>query len=76
MNTKTDLFELFNKLGIAHKTYEHEPLFTVEQADKVAASIPGTHIKNLFLKDDNGQVVARSCRSSCKGRIKKSNATA
>lgn len=51
MKTKIDLFELFNKLGISHKTYEHEPLFTVEQADKVAHTIPDTHIKNLFLKD-------------------------
>lgn len=54
MKTRADLFIYLEKLGIAHTTYEHEPLFTVEQADKIAHSIPGCHIKNLFLKDANG----------------------
>lgn len=71
MKTKTDLFKLFDELGIQHKTYEHEPLFTVEQADKVAHSIPGTHIKNLFLKDDNGQLWLLVAESHAKIELKK-----
>ncbi len=71
MKNKADLFELFNKLNIAHKTFEHEPLFTVEQADKVAHEIPGTHIKNLFLKDDSGQLWLLVAESHEKIELKK-----
>lgn len=53
--TKHDLFKRLNELNIAYVLYEHEPLFTVEQAQKISISIPGGHIKNLFLKDDNGK---------------------
>lgn len=55
MKTRLDLFEYLARLGIKTTTVEHEPLFTVEQADKIALSIPGGHIKNLFLKDDKKQ---------------------
>lgn len=71
MKTKTDLFKFFDALGIAYKTYEHEPLFTVEQADTVAHAIPGTHIKNLFLKDDNGQLWLLVAESHAKIELKK-----
>jgi Ala-tRNA(Pro) deacylase len=71
MKTKTDLFNLFNQLGIAYKTYEHEPLFTVEQADKVAHAIPGTHIKNLFLKDHNGKLWLIVAEAHAKIELKK-----
>lgn len=71
MKTKDDLFEFFTKLGIAYKNYEHEPLFTVEQADKVTHSIPGTHIKNLFLKDDNGQLWLIVAEAHAKIELKK-----
>jgi Ala-tRNA(Pro) deacylase len=71
MKTKTDLFALFDTHNIAHKTSEHEPLFTVEQADKIAVSIPGTHIKNLFLKDDNGQLWLLVAEAHAKIELKK-----
>ena len=48
MKTEKDLFHLFDQLNIETKTYEHEPLFTVEQAKKAVAHIPGGHCKNLF----------------------------
>lgn len=56
MKNRLDLFEYLAHLGISTTTVEHEPLFTVEQADKLASGIPGGHIKNLFLKDDNKQL--------------------
>lgn len=71
METKNDLYTYFNQLGISSKTFEHEPLFTVEQADKVAHSIPGTHIKNLFLKDDNGQFWLLVAEAHAKIELKK-----
>lgn len=51
-----DVFKKLQELGIAQVTYQHEPLFTVEQALRIAATIPGTQCKNLFLKDSKGRV--------------------
>jgi Ala-tRNA(Pro) deacylase len=52
--TDTDLFARLGALGIAHRTYEHIPVFTVEESEGVCADIPGAHTKNLFLKDNKG----------------------
>lgn len=49
-----DLFERFDALGIAHRTYEHRPVFTVEEGRDLKAQMPGGHSKNLFLKDKKG----------------------
>jgi Ala-tRNA(Pro) deacylase len=52
--TPADLFALLDRLGIAHKTVTHPPLFTVEQSRALRGTIPGGHTKNLFLKDKKG----------------------
>ena len=60
--TDTDLLARLDALGIAHKTYSHAPVFTVEESQAACAHIPGGHTKNLFLKDRKGGlwlVVAR-----------------
>jgi Ala-tRNA(Pro) deacylase len=49
-----DLFALLDRLGIAHATVRHAPLFTVEQSRQLRGQIPGGHSKNLFLKDKTG----------------------
>jgi Ala-tRNA(Pro) deacylase len=49
--TPTDLFAFLDRLGIAHRTVTHPPLFTVEQSRALRGLIPGGHTKNLFLKD-------------------------
>jgi len=49
-----DLFAFLDRLGIAHPTVAHPPLFTVEQSQALRGSIPGGHTKNLFLKDKKG----------------------
>lgn len=54
MKTAADLFALLDQLSISHITYEHEPLFTVEQQSAARERIPGCHTKNLFLKDKKG----------------------
>ena len=71
MKNRSDLFAYFAKLGIKTTTFEHEPLFTVEQADKIAHSIPGGHIKNLFLKDDNKQLWLLVAEDHAKIELKK-----
>ncbi len=38
-------------LGIAHRTVEHPPVFTVEEAKALRGDLPGHHIKNLFLRN-------------------------
>jgi Ala-tRNA(Pro) deacylase len=48
------LYERFRALGIVWKTYEHVPVFTVEQSTGVSHHMPGGHTKNLFLKDKKG----------------------
>jgi Ala-tRNA(Pro) deacylase len=49
--TPADLFAFLDRLGVAHRTVTHAPLFTVEQSRALRGKIPGGHTKNLFLKD-------------------------
>jgi Ala-tRNA(Pro) deacylase len=46
-----DLLNRLDELGIVHKTYQHAPLFTVEQSKAERGKLEGSHIKNLFLRD-------------------------
>lgn len=52
----TLLFDHLNKLGIETTTHEHEPLFTVEDSQKLRGDLPGLHSKNLFVKDKKGEL--------------------
>lgn len=57
-----DLLARLDALGIAHTTYRHPAVYTVEEARAHCGHLPGCHCKNLFLKDKKGQlwlVVAR-----------------
>jgi Ala-tRNA(Pro) deacylase len=54
--TPEDLFALLDRLGIAHRTVSHPPLFTVEESRRLRGQIPGGHTKNLFLADKRGRV--------------------
>jgi Ala-tRNA(Pro) deacylase len=52
--TPDDLFAFLDRLGIAHATVTHPPLFTVEESRALRGMIPGGHSKNLFLRDKKG----------------------
>jgi Ala-tRNA(Pro) deacylase len=52
--TSADLFAFLDRIGVAHRTVEHPPLFTLEQSRALRGQIPGGHTKNLFLKDKKG----------------------
>ncbi|HHN68153.1 MAG TPA: prolyl-tRNA synthetase associated domain-containing protein [Thermopetrobacter sp.] len=54
--TREELFALLDELGIAHRTVEHPPAFTVGDARSLRGQIPGGHTKNLFLKDKKGRL--------------------
>jgi Ala-tRNA(Pro) deacylase len=47
------LISFLDRLGIKTSTVEHEPFFTVEDAQRARGDLPGGHVKNLFLKDKN-----------------------
>ena len=49
--TPEDLFRALTELGIESQTFEHPPLFTVEESRGLRGEIPGLHTKNLFLRD-------------------------
>lgn len=53
--TADDLFRFLDGLGIAHKTKQHAPVFTVAESAALRDEIAGGHTKNLFLKDKKDQ---------------------
>jgi Ala-tRNA(Pro) deacylase len=53
---RAELLAYLAELGIETTTFEHPPLFTVEQSQALRGAIPGGHTKNLFLKDKKDAV--------------------
>jgi Ala-tRNA(Pro) deacylase len=53
---KDDLLALLDGLGVERRLVEHPPVHTVEEALPHWAALPGTHTKNLFLKDAKDQL--------------------
>ena len=51
MLSPQQLFDHLAQLGIAQRTVEHPPVFTVEQAKALRGDLPGHHVKNLFLRN-------------------------
>lgn len=49
--TRQDLLAFLDGLGIAHRTKDHAPVFTVAESVALRDEIPGGHTKNLFVKD-------------------------
>ena len=52
--TRQALSDYLDNLNISRTTYEHAPIFTVEDGADIKAAMPGGHTKNLFLKDKAG----------------------
>ena len=52
--TPEELLARLDALGIEHRTVEHPPVFTVEEARRHRGELPGAHVKNLFLRDKKG----------------------
>ena len=51
MLSPQQLFERLDQLGVAHRSVEHPPVFTVEEAKELRGDLPGHHVKNLFLRN-------------------------
>lgn len=54
--TPEKLLEALDDLGLKTSTLHHEAVFRVGEGDGIKSQLPGAHTKNLFLKDDKGQL--------------------
>jgi len=68
--TRADLLARLDALGIATKTIDHAPVFTVEEARALRGEIPGGHCKNLFLKDEKGEIYLIVCLEDARVDLK------
>ena len=58
MHARPDiLFKRLKDLHITFQSYNHSPVFTVEEAKIHCSHLPGCHCKNLFLKDKKGKLL-------------------
>jgi Ala-tRNA(Pro) deacylase len=48
-------------LGIAYTNVVHPPVFTVEEDKALRGELPGSHIKNLFLRNKKGKMWLVTC---------------
>ncbi|MBK5268774.1 MAG: prolyl-tRNA synthetase associated domain-containing protein [Acidimicrobiia bacterium] len=54
--TPPDLLAYLMALDISTTTFEHPPLFTVEDSKALRGELPGGHCKNLFLRNKKGKM--------------------
>ena len=48
------IFETLNSLNIKYELQEHKAIFSEEDSKNVEITLPGIDVKNLFVKDKNG----------------------
>jgi Ala-tRNA(Pro) deacylase len=54
--TPEKLLKALDDLGLNTSTLHHEAVFRVGEGEGIKDQLPGAHTKNLFLKDDKGQL--------------------
>ncbi len=54
--TPEKLLAALDDLGLNTSTLHHEAVFRVGEGEGIKDQLPGAHTKNLFLKDDKGQL--------------------
>ena len=50
-----DIETFLRENGIDYQKVEHPPVYTCEEAERLAPPMPGAHTKNLFLRDAKGR---------------------
>lgn len=50
------LISILDNLEINYQIFDHEPIFTVAEGEHLKANIPGTHCRNLFVRDKKGRM--------------------
>jgi Ala-tRNA(Pro) deacylase len=53
-DVRTPIYAALSALGIGYQLFEHPPVHTAEEAALHWAAIPGTPVKNLFLRNKKG----------------------
>ena len=59
--TSVDLLNRLETLGIAHRSIDHRPVYTVAESRELRADFPGGHSKNLFLRNKKGRMWLVTC---------------
>jgi Ala-tRNA(Pro) deacylase len=65
------LLDLFAKEGVGYQLYEHEPVYTSEEASRVRGVELQSGVKALVLKSDDGQYLLADLAADRKADIKK-----
>lgn len=52
---KQRIYDVLDELGIKYEVVEHEPVFTMEDMDRLGLPQKGVLCKNLFLRDSKGK---------------------
>lgn len=65
-----ELFSRLDGLGVPHSTMTHDPVFTVEEAQRLRGRIEGAHSKNLFVRDKKERHWLVSCLADRKLDLK------
>jgi len=50
-----DIYKFLADHGISYDKFDHPAVYTCEEAEKLCPEMPGTPIKNLFLRDKDGK---------------------
>ena len=61
LTTRAEILAHLTSLGIETETFDHPPVFTVEESQQHTAHLPGAHCKNLFLKDKKDRLWLVTC---------------
>jgi len=51
----TDIFRFLEENAIAYERYDHPPVFTCAEADRLVPPMPGAKTKNIFVRDKKGR---------------------
>lgn len=59
--TPAAFIEYLDSLGIAHRSFEHAPVYTVQESKQMRGKLEGAHVKNLFLRNKKGGMWLVTC---------------
>ena len=51
----TEIYDTLSNLHINYEKYEHDAVYTVDEAAALKVNMRGVHTKNLFLRDNKGK---------------------
>lgn len=66
-----DLMQIFDQQGIEYELHHHRAVFTVEESRDIDTQIPGTHCRNMFVRDKKENMFLISLANETKVDLKK-----